>query len=336
MNKQGTSFITGLLALTLLSLFQHCSGQKSFGTEFLQLENTIPIPGIKGRIDHIDVDPVNKIAYLAALGNNTLEVIDLQKGITLHSISGLDEPQGVAWVSKTKEIFVANGGNGECYFYNANNYQKSATIKLESDADDVRYDLTSNKIYVGYGKGGIAVIDAGSHQQVGDVKLPAHPESFQLDIIHNRIYANIPDANLIAVIDLNKLSVITSWHRMNLSSNFPMAIDSANQEVIVGYRSPATLEINNVEGHSLFKYPMVNDADDLYYDEIKKRVYVSGGGGTINVFQREDSGNYKQIANIETRHGARTSFFIAELQLYLVAARAGGGKDAALMVYRSH
>src|SRR5690242_7205509 len=123
------SALKSIPALILLNFFQQCSGQKPFGTEFLQLENTIALPAVKGRIDHIDADPVNKIAFIAALGNTTLEIVDLQKGKTIHTITGLDEPQGVAWISRQHEIFIANGGNGECYFYDAGNFQKKATVK---------------------------------------------------------------------------------------------------------------------------------------------------------------------------------------------------------------
>ncbi len=312
-----------------------CQGQKTFGTEYLNLEKSIAMPGVKGRIDHIDVDIKNRTAYIAALGNNTLEIIDLQNGKLIHSITGLDEPQGVAYIPKQQEIFVANGGNGECYFFNAVSFKKTGTVKLASDADDVRYDSAAQKIYVGYGQGAIAVIDAVTHQQSGTAGFKGHPESFQLDNSSNTIYVNVPDKNNITVINASKLIVRETWKCVNASANFPMAFDPQNHRVFVGYRSPARLEVRNSEtGTEINTYTMVGDADDLYYDEIKHRIYVSGGGGFINIFQQQDSNTYTQLANIPTRKGARTSFLIPSLQLLLVNARAESGQNAELMVYK--
>src|SRR5258708_32671447 len=142
------------LVLLLCGGFSGCSAQSSYGTDQLTLSKTIPLPKVKGRIDHLDVDLKDGVVYVAALGNNTLEVVDLAKGQLIHSIGGLDEPQGVGYIPQTQEIIVANGGSGDCYFYNARTFEKVATVRLGSDADDVRYDSSERKIYVGYGNGG--------------------------------------------------------------------------------------------------------------------------------------------------------------------------------------
>jgi DNA-binding beta-propeller fold protein YncE len=311
-----------------------CKGQKQFGTEYMLLDKVIAMPAVKGRIDHIDADPKTGIAYIAALGNNSLEIINVQNGKLIHSIKGLNEPQGVAFIPANNEIFVANGGDGKCYFYNANNFQKTATVSLDSDADDVRYDSASQAIYVGYGRGGIAVIDVVTHRQIGSSRLPGHPESFQLDNHTNKIFVNVPDAGTIAVINKTTLEMMNSWRRSNLTANFPMALNLSKEQVFIGYRSPATLEVNSEDGSTVEALPMVSDADDIYYDAAKRRVYVSGGGGYVNIFQETSEDGYHMIANIPTRRGARTSFFVQQLQLLIVAARAEGGNEAELLVYK--
>jgi hypothetical protein len=289
---------------------------------------------VRGRIDHMDFDPARQIIFVAALGNNTLEVIDIGNSGTLHSITGLDEPQGVAYVPQQHEIFVANGGNGACYFYNTDNFQKTRTIPLGSDADDVRFDSSRELIYVGYGSGGIAKIDARTHQLLKKVSLPAHPESFQLDESTHKIFVNLPNVNQIAVIDADSFLLKNTWKRLNPSANFPMAVDPNNHHVIIGYRSPPALEIVDETGQSLNTYPMAGDADDLYYDDVKNRIYISGGDGTLNIFEMTDPLTCKQIAGIPTRKGARTSFFIPSSQTFIIASRASGHQGAALLVYK--
>ncbi len=323
-----------IIFLSFIFSFTGCKGQETFGEKNLQLNKTIVLLNVSGRIDHMDVNVKKKIVYAAALGNNTLEVVDLTNGKVIHSIHGLDEPQGVGYIPQTNEIFVANGGNGDCYFYNAATFEKTATIHLSSDADDVRYDSSTQKVYVGYGEGGIAVIDAKTHKQTGDVKLPAHPEGFQIDNTANVILVNIPDKNMIGVIDLIHLKLIDSWRRNSPSANFPIAIDAPNQTAFIGYRHPATLVVLDTKtGKEISSYDMVSDVDDLYFDKEKKRVYISGGGGYINIFQQGDKGKFSRITNMPTRSGARTSLLIPQLRLFVLAERAENGSPAQLLVY---
>ncbi len=325
-----------IMLIVVGGCFASCKGQKSFGTQYLKLEKIIPLPGVKGRIDHMDINLREQVVYISALGNNTLEVVDLQHGKLVHSIKGLNEPQGVGYIPQNNEIFAANGGNGDCYFYNARSFKKTAIIHLSSDADDVRYDSAGRKIYVGYGEGGIAMIDADSHQQIGDVKLPVHPESFQIDENTKQLFVNLPDANMIGVVDMKQLNLIKKWERTSPLANFPMALDEMHHRLFIGYRLPAKLVVlDSGTGKMISMSTMTDDADDLYYDEATGRIYVSGGGGFISIFGQRDASAYQEIANIPTRSGARTSLFVPQLQLFLLAERATGGKDAQLLVYKA-
>ena len=83
----------------------------------LKLKQTIPLPGVEGRIDHFAFDPAGERLFVCALGNNTVEVLDLRKGERIHSITGLGAPQGVAYVPELNRIFVANDKGGICKIY---------------------------------------------------------------------------------------------------------------------------------------------------------------------------------------------------------------------------
>lgn len=314
--------------------FTACKGQGTFGENHLPVVKTILLPGVQGRMDHMDVNLKDQIVYIAALGNNTLEAVSLANGKALHSISGLDEPQGVCYVPQTKEIFVANGGTGDGYFYNANNYKKIATIHLSSDADDVRYDSAAQKIYVAYGSGGIAIIDAKNHAEVGNIKLPSHPEGFQIDKRNRMLYVNLPNSGVIGVVDIDKLKLINEWNKNYREGNFPMALDSQGDQLFVGYRHPATLVIMETKtGRRIAAEELTNDTDDLFYDSQNKRVYASCGGGYVNIFQLPTAGHYKAIAVVRTRNGARTSLLIPQLNLFVVAEPAHEGHEADLKVF---
>jgi DNA-binding beta-propeller fold protein YncE len=323
-----------LISCTVVSSFISCHAQAPFGMDLLKLEKSIPLPNVKGRIDHMDINLKDRILYIAALGNNTVEVVDIQKVKLIHSIAGLDEPQGIGYIPEHNEIFIANGGNGDCYFYNAANFEKTATIHLSSDADDVRYDPATQHIYVGYGNGGIAVIDANTHTQIGDVKLPTHPEGFQLDKAENILLVNLPGKNMIGVINLKSLKLVDKWMSSAPSANFPFSVDTINHYSFVGYRRPASLVmLNSKTGKVIISANMVSDVDDVYFDYATKKIYISGGGGFINIFQHEKENSLKQVANIPTRSGARTSLLIPQLKLFILAERAESGKPAEIVIY---
>src|SRR5437763_1943066 len=77
----------------------------------LTLTQTIPLPGVKGRFDHFSIDVKGRRLFVAALGNNTIEVLDLAAGKRIHSVTGMSKPQGVLFLPGADQILVANGGN---------------------------------------------------------------------------------------------------------------------------------------------------------------------------------------------------------------------------------
>jgi hypothetical protein len=317
----------------IICFLTQCKGQKPFGTEYLKLEKEIPMPEVKGRIDHMATNLTGQILYVAALGNNTVEVVDLKEGKLVQSIKGLDEPQGVAYIPETNELVVANGGNGDCIFFNAATFEKLATIHLDGDADNIRYNALSGKIYIGYGNGGIAEVDI-NHQLLREVKLNAHPESFQLDQKNDRLFVNLPDANSIAVVKLSDFKLVDTW-KVSERANYPMTLDTANNLVFVGYRRPAVLVgYDATTGKKEVRAELVTDVDDIFYYHSTKEVLASGGGGSINIFKTDNGKDFKQIANIPTRDGARTALLVPTVQSFILAERASGGKDAAIAVYK--
>lgn len=318
----------------LLICLSSCSTNHSYGQSILKQEKEIAMPGVKGRIDHLDADVQDQLVFVAALGNNTVEIIDLKNGKILHTITGLSEPQGLAYIPKHHELFVANGGTGECIFYNTTNWQKMGSVKYDDDADDARYDTNADLIYVGYGSGGIGIIDPISHKPIARVKLPAHPESFQLDARAGKLWVNLPGSGMIGVVDIKQRKLADKWKKLLPRANFPMAYDGSQHRVIVGYRVPATLKVlDSNTGKEIFSSGMAGDADDLYWDKKSKQIIVSGGSGSVDVFKQTGTGTYKQIANIPTRDGARTSLWVPELRLFILAARATHDKPASLILY---
>ncbi|HET9178073.1 MAG TPA: YncE family protein [Terriglobia bacterium] len=291
----------------------------------LKLAANIPMPEVRGRIDHLSVDVKGHRLFVSALGNDTVEVIDLDAGKDIHSITGMQEPQGVFYVPESNRIFVANGGDGSVHVLDGTNYSLLSTVQFPSDADDIRYDAAHERIYVGYGSGGLGVLDAMTGKELGTIPLRAHPEAFEVAGGGSRIYVNVPTENEIAAADWNRRSVVLRWPMENYRDNFPMAYDQSRQRLFVVCRSPAQLLVLDSEsGKMVAHLDVAGDADDVYYDAARRRIYVSGGQGFISVVHQLDADHYRLQSTLPTASGARTSLFVPALdRLYLAIPRRG-------------
>jgi YVTN family beta-propeller protein len=338
MNRKKSYQSKVILGITLLInlLFIQCSNGQIKNNKAdapLIFVGSIPLPNVSGRIDHLAFNAKKQVIYVAALGNNTIEVVDLKNKKVVHTIKGLGEPQGIRFIPESNVIFVANGNDGTCDVFSADSYQRISSFKLEGDADNVRYDAGTKRIYVGYGNGGIAIIDATTFKRLADIKLSGHPESFQLD--NKRIFVNVPDAHLVEIIDLEKKSIEAKWNMEQATSNFPMALDATNHRLFIGCRHPAKLLVINTEsGKTIASYNTDSDTDDIFYDSSLKQIYMSCGGGYIEVFKQINKDKYESLSKTETRSGARTSLFVPELNQLIVAAPARSSREAQLMIYQ--
>jgi DNA-binding beta-propeller fold protein YncE len=299
----------------------------------LRLEKTIELPDVQGRIDHMSVDLKGGRLFVSALGNNTIEVIDIRAGKRAKTVGGLQEPQGVLYVPEVDRLYVANSKDGSVRLFEGTSYAPLKILDYGDDADNLRYDSNHKRIYVGYGSGALGEIDEEGNK-AGEIKLDAHPESFQLEKDGPRIYVNLPKSRKIAVVDRAKRAIIATWPVGMALANYPMALDEVDHRLFVITRFPARLLVfDTTTGKIVQQLPAVGDCDDVFYDQSRKRIYASGGEGAISVFEQQDPDHYKESARIATVKGARTSFFSPELDRLFLAVRRQGTQTAAIRVF---
>lgn len=298
----------------------------------LRLETKIPLGDVKGRIDHLAIDIARQRLFVAELGNNSVGVIDLSAGKVVHRITGLKEPQGIAYVPATDTLFVANRSDGSVRIFRANDYALAARIELNSDADNVRIDAAAERAFVGYGEGGIAVIDTKSNIKIGAMPLKGHPEGFQLDPKTSDVFVNLPDDQSIVALDRLTGQQRNRW-MVPYGANFAMALDNERGRVLSVFRQPARLVAFSKENGSVVdQAETCGDVDDLFFDAKRQQIYISCGEGFLDVRDASKKG-YPQINRVPTASGARTSLFVPELDRLFVAIRAQAGRAAAIWVY---
>jgi YVTN family beta-propeller protein len=332
------------LVLLIAAAAFSCSSQttsipQTSETSVLRQVQSIQLPNVEGRIDHMAIDSKGERLFVAALGNNTLEVIDLKASKVAGEIPNLKEPQGVAYVPEGNKLLITNGEGDSLDIYDAQSLKLLNQVVLGDDTDNVRYDSTTGYAYVGYGTGSgsaLGVVDVSTTTKVADIRLSGHPESFQLEDSGQRIFVNVPTANQIAVVDREKGSVVETWPLSEATENFPMALDEANHRLFVGTRSPVKLLILNTETDKpITSLDSSGDADDIFYDAKNKRIYVSGGEGAISVFEQTNPDNYKLLGKVDTARGARTSLFVADSGTLYVAVPHRGSQQAEVRAFQT-
>jgi Uncharacterized conserved protein len=321
------------VGLTTLTLASASIGQPST-EKSLQLEAKIPLGNVTGRIDHMAIDLEKHRLFVAELGNDSVGVVDLDAKKVVHRVSGLKEPQGVAYIRLNDSLYVANGGDGSVRVFRGPDYSPEGRIELGADADNIRADLPANRILVGFGSGAIAAIDLRDNAKTKTFALKAHPESFQLDAASGQLFVNVPNARTIAVLDADTGKEAHTWPTRH-GGNFPMALDSDRKRVLVAFRNPAKLAAFDWEiGGLAIEVDICGDADDLFVDRKLNRIYVTCGAGFIDVLTTADA-KYSRVARIPTVSGARTGLFVPEMDRLLLGVRAGFKEPAAIWVYRT-
>jgi DNA-binding beta-propeller fold protein YncE len=280
------------------------------------------------------IDLKRQRLFVAELGNDSVGIIDLANRKLLQRIKGLKEPQGVGYEASTDILYVANAGDGSVRLFEGNDYKPAGQIELGSDADNIRIDAATNRVFIGYGSGALAIIDPATRTKIGEIPVKAHPEAFQIDPNTSQIFVNVPDAHGIAVVDRASQKQIGKWSISDRGANFPMALDHVRRRVLVIFRSPAELGVFSVtDGKLIATIETCGDADDVFVDPKRDRVYVSCGAGFIDVLEPKGAA-YRRIARIPTISGARTSLFVPELDRLLVAVRASAGAPAAVWMFQ--
>jgi len=322
------------LAPATVALALGCSLAQPAPAQSLVLDRTIELPDVRGRLDHLDIDVEGSRLFVAALGAGSLEVIDLGAARRVARIAPLGEPQGVAYLSRSHRLVVASGSSGRLDAYDAIGSTAVASITHLDDADNLRFDVAANQLFVGYGQA-LAVLDPQTLQVVKRWDLAGHPEAFVVESSGRYVYVNVPSASHIAVVDRRGDRIAATWPVTGASGNFAMALDAASHRLFVATRRPALLLAYDTEsGKRVGELAICGDADDLFFDSMRRQLYAVCGEGKVDVIRQRDPDHYELGERVSTAPGARTGLFVPGRSTLFVAAPARAGVSAEIRVYR--
>lgn len=335
----GAVMISGVVFLGVGWARPAAPSQSAREVASLQLEEEIPIPNVAGRLDHFTADAKRKRLFVSALGNNTVEVIDVFAGRVIRSIQGLSQPQGPLYVADFDKLYVANAGDGKVNVYDGATYALQKAIEVGEDPDNVRYDATSKKVLVGFGEedGGIATIDPAKDEVLGEVlKTGGHPESFQVEKSGDHIFVNVPDAgNVVESID-RKTEAVTKWPLTGLRGNYAMALDEPDHRLFtITRKTPMMVVLDTQTGKEVARLRAAGECDDVFFDSARKRIYEIGAEGFISAFQQNDANHYSLIQNVSSAIGVRTGYWFEKRDRFYVGVPAKGNEPAQVWTYEA-
>jgi DNA-binding beta-propeller fold protein YncE len=310
----------------------HAAASKSDAWELQRIE----LQGVEGRIDHLAIDEEGQRLFVAARGADSVEIVDLTARRRALRLTQAREPQGLAYVPRSHRLYVANGGGHDVQAFSVGEPSPTRVGRARDleDADNLRFDATENRLYVGYGHA-LGALDPDTLEIVKRVPLLGHPEAFEIEHGGPRIFVNVPEAGHIAVVDRRLGKVVQTWSVDGAGSNFPMALDDADHRLFIATRLPARLmAYDTSSGKLVAELPLCNDADDLFFDGARKRIYAICGEGAVDVFLQASANRYEPIEHLRTAPGARTGLFVPSIATLFVAMPARGGALAEIRAYR--
>jgi len=311
----------------------------------LQHVQTIPMPNVSGRMDHLGLDIEGGRLFAAALGNsqNTVEVIDLKVGKRIFSIRGQSMPQGVFYSADFGRLFVANGKDRTVKSFRGDSFEVLESLAIGTNPDHVGYDPATKYLYVGIGvpnsrKGALAIIETGTNKHIGDIPTDTHPGGIKIETSGPRIFVTLAGLPKVGVVDREKHEQTAAWPLTGVPGVVALALDETHHRLFGGSRNPPMLIVLDTEsGKQITQLDGVDGIDDLWYDAQRRRIYASGGrgfaAGFVNVYQQKDADRYELTAKIPTRSNAQTSIWVPQLNRYYVSASANSKEDAAILVF---
>lgn len=333
---------TGPVGVILVLALGATASAAAWGAGPLRQVETIALPNVTGRIDHFDADVRGRRLFISALGNHTVEVVDLASGKWLRSLTGVEKPQGECYVDRLGKLFTADGAAGKVRVYRGSDLRLLATIPLDLGPDAEDYDPATRRLYVGYGGedagkpyGEVGIIDAVSNRHIGDIRTSAHPGAILVGRPGQAIYITVPKTQEISQIDGSTGRIVATW-KSKQGSPVSLAYDSLRHRLFVGTRNPAQIEVFDARSHGwITSLPSVGLMDGLFYDASHDRIYASGGEGYVAVYRQSSADGYEEIARIPTGTNARTSLWVGRLERYYVAVPAAPGHGAQVLGFQS-
>jgi DNA-binding beta-propeller fold protein YncE len=323
-----------VLALFLVSISAHAQADPP-----LRLIHTTFLPGYVGDFEHFAADMKGNRLFLIAEDHKTVEVLDIRTGKRIHTVTGFGQPHAIEYLPGPNSLIVTEGDDesGAVELVSGSSYKILNKIKLPTDVDGGVYNPVNKYYYVESGGQGpeakthvLSIIDTKNFKLIGDITLPGtKSEAMAVDHTGTKLYVNLRGPDEIGVVDLLTGQLVARWPIPEAKNENALVLDEPNHRLFSASHTPPKLFVFDIDtGKVVASLPCAENTDDMSYDPVRKRIYITGDGST-SVFEQQDADHYVHVAEVTTGYRAKTSTFVPELnRLYIAVSskgkRAGG------------
>ena len=303
----------------------------------LKAMQTIPLPGVKGRFDHVTADVKHNRLFVAAEDMHSVLVLDAVDGKMTTQIHGVGRPHAILYREDLNRLYVTDGDDGALKIFDGKTYKPVGSVPLAKDADSIGYDESRKYLYIDNGGKDagqhyslVTVVDTTAGKKIAEIRVESDTlEAMALDVFRPRMYVNNRAQNQVTVIDRWKNKIVGSWPVTKGKDNVAMALDEQRQRLFVGCRSGNVVVFDTNTGKELQTLTITKGIDDLQYDVASRRLYAVGGGAT-DIFQQIDADHYRSLGTIPVGPNAKTARLVANLNRYFVAVPQATGGEASI------
>jgi DNA-binding beta-propeller fold protein YncE len=336
---------TGVL---LACLWSAGTAQASAADRPLVPEGSMTIPAVPPGpySDYLCIDLIGRRLFATPQAAKAVAVLDLKDGRMLKMIGGIGNPHGVFYSPTLQRLFVADGASGDVKVFSGKDYSLIKTIPVARNADGFVYDPRSKYLYVnnggedaGMSHALISAVDTVRMEKVADIPIATPDlEASAVDSGKQLLYVNLVDEAAVAVVDLRKRRVLTTWKLpAGVHNNIAMALDAARARLYVASRDSAMhgslIVLDTTNGHAIAKLPIGGWADGISIDHKRHRIYVSTGVGHIDTYAFGAHDTYRREASVDTAVMAKTSVYSSELDRLYVSVPHLGETMAQILIF---
>jgi len=283
-----------------------------------------PVGGA-GKWDYLIVDSAQHRLFVSRATH--VQVFDLESGKPAGDIANTPGVHGIAFAYDLNRGFTSNGKGDSVTVFDLKTLAPITEIKISGkDPDAILYDAPSQRIYTFNGHSNNAtVIDAGTAREIATITLPGGPE-FAVSDGAGRIFVNIEDKGLIAVIDVAKGSVQSTWPLAPCLEPTGIALDAARHRLFSVCHNERLIVTDSLTGSRVAELPIGKHVDAAAFDPSTSLVFSSNGDSADVTVVTEDSGGHFAVkGSLATANGAKTmALDAATHRIYVPAMGASG------------
>ena len=259
------------------------------------------LPG-NARWDYLNYDPGSQRLFITR--GDHVDVYDTSLKQVVGTISDTQGVHGVALAPDLGLGFTSNGRTNSVTVFELSSLKEIATLPTEQNPDAIIYDAFSKRVFAANGKSGsLTAIDAVNKKVVSHIQIGGKLETASVDG-KGLLYVNVEDKNQLAVVDTNKLSVLTRYDlSVNCDEPAGLSIDVAKERLFVGCHNQKLLVVSTKTGETLAKPAIGKGSDAVGYDRELDLVFSSNSDGTLTIISAND---YTVKQNLLTKPRART------------------------------